>query len=100
MITLAIQTGLRISELTGLACSDVVLGTGAHVRCLGKGRKQRHTPLLPLTVEVVRTWLAERHGAPSDPLFPTGTGHPLSRAGTTETQTETPPRDPSSESCG
>jgi integrase/recombinase XerD len=79
MIALAIQTGLRISELTGLTCADVVLGVGAHVRCLGKGRKQRHTPLLPLTVAVVRTWLAERHGNPSDPLFPTSTGRALSR---------------------
>jgi site-specific recombinase XerD len=79
MITLAIQTGLRISELAGLTCADAILGAGAHVRCLGKGRKQRHTPLLPLTVEVLRIWLAERHGAPSEPLFPTGTGRPLSR---------------------
>jgi integrase/recombinase XerD len=79
MIILAIQTGLRVSELTGLTCADVVLGVGAHVRCLGKGRKQRHTPLLPLTVAVVRAWLAERHGNPSDPLFPTSTGRALSR---------------------
>lgn len=79
MITLAIQTGLRVSELTGLTCADVVLGVGAHVRCLGKGRKQRHTPLLPLTVAVVRAWLAERHGNPADPLFPTSTGRALSR---------------------
>jgi integrase/recombinase XerD len=79
MITLAIQTGLRISELAGLTCADVIPGAGAHVRCLGKGRKQRHTPLLPLTVDVLRIWLTEHHGAPSEPLFPTGTGRPLSR---------------------
>jgi integrase/recombinase XerD len=79
MIVLAIQTGLRISELAGLSCADVVLGAGAHVHCLGKGRKQRHTPLLPLTVEILRTWLAERHGAPAEPLFPTVTGRQLSR---------------------
>jgi integrase/recombinase XerD len=79
MITVAVQTGLRISELTGLTRADVVLGVGAHVRCLGKGRKQRHTPLLPLTVAVVRAWLTERHGNPSDPLFPTSTGRALSR---------------------
>jgi site-specific recombinase XerD len=79
MLTLAIQTGLRISELAGLTCADVVLTAGAHVRCLGKGRKQRHTPLLPLTVDVLRTWLAERHGTPSEPLFPTTTGRPMSR---------------------
>ncbi len=79
MIVLAIQTGLRISELVALACADVVLGAGAHVHCLGKGRKQRHTPLLPLTVGVLRTWLAERHGAPPEALFPTATGRPMSR---------------------
>jgi integrase/recombinase XerD len=79
MLTLAIQTGLRISELTGLTCADAVLTTGAHVRCIGKGRKQRHTPLLPLTVEVLRTWLAERRGSPGEPLFPTRTGRQLSR---------------------
>ena len=79
MIVLAIQTGLRISELAGLTCADVVLGVGAHVRCVGKGRKQRHTPLLPLTVEVLRAWLAERQGVPSEPLFPTTIGRPLSR---------------------
>jgi integrase/recombinase XerD len=79
MTTLAIQTGLRVSELTGLTCADVVLGGGAHVRCLGKGRKQRHTPLLPLTVAVLRAWLTERHGNPTDPLFPTRTGRALSR---------------------
>jgi integrase/recombinase XerD len=79
MLTLAVQTGLRISELTGLTCADVVLTAGAHVRCLGKGRKHRHTPLLPLTVGVLRTWLAERHGTRSEPLFPTTTGRPMSR---------------------
>jgi integrase/recombinase XerD len=79
MITLAIQTGLRISELAALTCTDVVLGAGAHVRCVGKGRKQRYTPLLPLTVDVLHIWLAERHRTPSEPLFPTSTGRPLSR---------------------
>ena len=79
MIALAIQTGLRISELNGLTCADVVLGAGAHVHCVGKGRKQRRTPLVPLTVKVLRAWLAERQGAPSEPLFPTGTGSLLSR---------------------
>ena len=49
------------------------------MRCRGKARKQRHTPLLPLTVAVVRAWLAERHGNPSDPLFPASTGRALSR---------------------
>jgi site-specific recombinase XerD len=79
MLLLASQTGLRISELVGLSRADVVLGRGAHVHCVGKGRKQRRTPLLPATVAVLRTWLAERRGASTDPLFPTSTGRPLSR---------------------
>jgi integrase/recombinase XerD len=79
MLLLAAQTGLRISELVGLSCADLVLGRGANVHCVGKGRKQRRTPLLPATVAVLRTWLAERRGASADPLFPTSTGRPLSR---------------------
>ena len=78
MLVLAVQTGLRISELIALSCGDVGLGTGAHVRCLGKGRKERATPLTGLTVAVLRRWLAEHLGAPGDPLFPTRTGARLS----------------------
>jgi site-specific recombinase XerD len=76
---LAVQTGLRASELTGLVCADVHLGAGAHVSCDGKGRKQRITPLTSNTVALLRAWLAERAGLPSDPLFPTRTGRVLSR---------------------
>ena len=79
LILLAAQTGLRISELTGLTTSDVHLGTGAHVSCTCKGRKQRITPLTATTVTVLRTWLAERGGQPGQPLFPTRTGGQLSR---------------------
>ena len=79
LLVLAIQTGLRVSELVGLTVSDVRLGVGAHVHCVGKGRKQRITPLTPLTVAVLRVWLTERGGAPTDPLFPTSTGRRLSR---------------------
>jgi integrase/recombinase XerD len=79
MLLLATQTGLRASELIGLACSDVHLGVGAHVRCPGKGRKQRITPLTKQTVAVLRTWLAERAGHPDEPLFPTRIGRALSR---------------------
>ena len=73
------QTGLRVSELTGLAVQDVQLGTGAHVFCHGKGRKDRATPLTSQTVEVLRSWLADRRGHGHDPLFPTRRGGPLSR---------------------
>lgn len=75
---LAIQTGLRASELTGLTCADVHLGTGPYVACHGKGRKDRITPLTPGTVTTMRAWLAERAGEPGDPLFDTSRRGPLS----------------------
>ncbi len=79
MLVLFVQTGLRISEMVSLTCADVALGTGAHVSCSGKGRKLRQTPLVPLTIAVLKTWLSERGGSPSQPLFPTSTGRRLSR---------------------
>jgi integrase/recombinase XerD len=79
MWVLTIQTGLRISELTWLTCSDVILGVGAHVHCIRKGRKERRPPLVPLTADVLDAWLDERGGAPDEPLFPTSTGRRLSR---------------------
>jgi integrase/recombinase XerD len=79
MLVLAIQTGLRISELASLTCADITLSTGATVHCVGKGRKERRTPLVALTRTVLRAWLAERQGAPNEPLFPTTTGKHLSR---------------------
>jgi site-specific recombinase XerD len=79
LMLLAIQTGLRVSELTGLNCNDVTLGTGASVRCEGKGRKQRAVPLTAHVAALLQVWLSERAGRPSDPLFPTRTGRRLSR---------------------
>jgi integrase/recombinase XerD len=79
LILLAAQTGLRISELTGLTTGDVHLGTGPHVCCTGKGRKQRITPLTAGTVAVLRTWMAERGSEPGQPLFPGRTAGQLSR---------------------
>ena len=73
------QTGLRASELINLSCSAVHLGTGPYVRCLGKGRKHRVTPLTKETVSVLRAWLAERDGQEQQPLFPTRAGRTLSR---------------------
>lgn len=78
MLVLAAQTGLRVSELIGLTVADTHLGVGAYVHAVGKGRKERRTPLTRLTVRVLRVWLAERGGAPDDPLFPTRTGTRLS----------------------
>jgi site-specific recombinase XerD len=74
LLDLAMQTGMRVSELTALRNQDVELGTGAHVRYVGKGRKNRCTPLSKDTVAVLRVWIQERGGAPSDPLFPTRRG--------------------------
>jgi site-specific recombinase XerD len=79
LMLLAIQTGLRASELTGLNCGDVTLGTGANLRCEGKGRKQRAVPLTGPVQTLLRLWLSERAGHPNDPLFPTRTGRRLSR---------------------
>jgi integrase/recombinase XerD len=79
MLVLALQTGLRVSELTGLRNQDIELRTGPHVRCWGKGRKERATPLRPGTVSVLSTWMKERGGHPQDPLFPTWRGTPLTR---------------------
>jgi site-specific recombinase XerD len=79
LLMVAIQTGLRVSELIGLRCQDVVLGAGAHVSCVGKGRKHRGTPLRQDVAAVVAAWLRERAGQPVDPVFPSRRGSPLSR---------------------
>ena len=79
LLTVAVQTGLRVSELTGLKLHDVQLGPGAHVRCVGKGRKERCTPLTGPTVTSLRNWLDERGGHDNDPLFATRRGGHLSR---------------------
>ena len=79
LLALGCQTGLRVSELTGLTIGDVHLGTGPHVRCRGKGRKNRAVPLTSHTRRALQAWLAERAGTAADPLFCTRTGSPLSR---------------------
>jgi site-specific recombinase XerD len=81
LLLLMVQTGLRVSETIGLRCQDVVLGSGAHVRCLGKGRKERCTPLRKDAAGALRQWLRERRADASAPLFPAMTGAPLSRDG-------------------
>jgi len=79
LLLLALQTGLRLSELTGLVRSDLELGAGPHVRCHGKGRKERTTPLTRQTVDALRIWLQECGGGPGEPLFPSrGGGRRLS----------------------
>lgn len=78
LLMLAVQTGLRAAELTALRCDDLVLGTGAHVRCHGKGRKTRCTPLGKDTASALRGWLHERRGQPSEAVFPSTRGTALS----------------------
>jgi integrase/recombinase XerD len=77
LLLLAIQTGLRVTELTGLHIADVGLSTGAHVRVMGKSRKERCVTLTAETVAVLQQWLRERKGQDEDPLFPTRRGGPL-----------------------
>ena len=79
LLLLALQTGLRVSELINLTCGDVALGAGAHVRCMGKGRKERSTPLRKDCTQALRGWLSERGGADSEPLFVSNRGERLSR---------------------
>ena len=82
LLVVAVQTGLRVSELTGLRRRDIHLGTGAHLACRGKGRKDRATPLTRGTVAVLRGYLTERGGGPDDPVFagPDGARKPRGRA--------------------
>ena len=77
----AVQTGLRLSEMTALRHEDVSLGAGAHVRCRGKGRKERCTPLAKPTVAVLQAWIREQGREDSKTLFPSSRGGPLSADG-------------------
>ena len=79
LLTFAMQTGLRVSELTAARNADIATGRGAHVQVLGKGRKERAVPLSSHTVAVLRPWLSEQAGQPRDPVFPGPAGHRLSR---------------------
>jgi len=81
LILLASQTGLRVSELIGLKCKDVVFGKGVYLHCQGKGRKDRCVPLTKSTANVLRNWMKERNGNPDDPIFTNARGHILSRDG-------------------
>ena len=79
LLDAAVDTGLRVSELTGLRNRDVELGAGAHLNCVGKGRKRRSTPLRKQTAAVLAAWMEERGGGPGDPVFPTRRGTRISR---------------------
>ena len=79
LLVLTLQTGLRVSELINLSCGDIMLGTGAHVRCMGKGRKERATPIRKDSIKVLRDWLSERGGAYAGPMFISNRNGRLSR---------------------
>jgi len=81
LIILAIRTGLRVSEITGLKRSDIIFGSGAHVRCFGKGRKERTTPITKKTASVVNSWLHECALKGEDLVFTNINGRKLSRDG-------------------
>ena len=78
LLLLASQTGLRLSEITSLRREDLVFGTGAHVHCQGKGRKERCTPITKHTAAVLKAWLKEPSRGNTDALFPNVHGRPIS----------------------
>jgi site-specific recombinase XerD len=84
LLAVAVQTGLRVSELTALTWADVTLGVGAHLRTNGKGRKQRCTPLTKPVARLLAGWAAERHPVPTDHVFPTRAGGRLSSDSVTD----------------
>jgi site-specific recombinase XerD len=78
LLLVAVQTGLRNSELRSLRRQDAHLDTSPHIRCVGKGRKTRATPLRPDVAALLKEWLAHQPGAHDDPVFPSTRGGPLS----------------------
>lgn len=78
LLHLAVQTGLRNSEIISIARKNLELDTGAHVRCLGKGRKTRCTPLQADAVKTLKAWMADTAGQPDYPVFPSSRGGFLS----------------------
>ena len=80
LIQTAAEAGLRVSEITSLTCTDVVLTRGSYLRVHGKGRKERVTPITRATTAVLRTWITETGGAPASLVFPGPRGTPLTRS--------------------
>ena len=97
LLLLTIQTGVRVSELVGLRIGDVHLGTGAHIRVTGKGRKKRATTLTGETVAILRAWLNERRRpSPTTRCSRPAKDSPLSRytVGAAPRQSTPPPPPP------
>jgi integrase/recombinase XerD len=78
LLLVAVETGLRVSELTALTCGDITTGPAAVVHCHGKGRKDRATPLRTLVARALQSWVRDRGATARDPLFPTRSGGHLS----------------------
>src|SRR5207237_6718041 len=91
-ILVAVQTGLRLSEMTGLKRGDLVLGTGAHVRVVGKGRTERCTPIAKSTLAVLKAWLREPQRGSGDVLFPSAKGGTSQRPWRAVPAEQAPPR--------
>ncbi len=81
LLLLAVQTGARLSEITGLKRQDVTLGAGAHIHIIGKGRKERCTPLTKQLAIVLKSWLQEPAKGSSENIFPNARGGRLSADG-------------------
>ncbi len=79
ILLVALRTGLRVSEIVNLRWQNIIFGTGAHVSCEGKGRKQRCTPIRRDSLAALEAWFRERAGAADDPVFPTIRGDKMSR---------------------
>jgi len=78
LLLVASQTGLRASELVDLRIEQITAGSNPHIRCIGKGRKERCVPLTRQSMQCLRAWLKERGGGPTDPVFPSSQGGTLS----------------------
>ena len=103
LIASAVQTGLRLSELTGIRCGDIQLGNGAHVRCTGKGENSAASPSPPQPLPSSRSWIERTRRSPDDPLFPTRTGRRLSDDAVEDrvaTTTASPPQCPNLQPSG
>jgi integrase len=70
LLLLAVQTGLRVSELSGLCWQDITLGTGPPVRCQGKGRTEQCTPRRKDVITALRAWQREQQSRPEAPVVP------------------------------
>ncbi|MFC1761304.1 tyrosine-type recombinase/integrase [Planctomycetota bacterium] len=81
LLLIALQTGLRVSELISLRWESIVFGSGAHIKCIGKGRKERCTPLRKDAVTALQTWAHECPSESAEPVFPSSRGGHLSRDG-------------------